>query len=45
MRRAAAVLAGAVLMFDVAVAVLWRRWCRAQGYAEQAAELELRSWP
>lgn len=38
-------LAALVALFDLAVALAWRQWCREQGYAEQAAELELGAWP
>jgi hypothetical protein len=44
-RHIAFALASLVALFDLAVALVWRQWCREHGYAEQAAELELRTWP
>lgn len=39
MRRTLAFVAGLALAADVVLAVLWRKWCRDQGYAEQSATL------
>lgn len=44
-RHIACVLAALVALFDLAVAIIWQQWCREHGYAEQVAEIELRSWP
>lgn len=44
-RRVVCAVAALVALVDLAVALLWRQWCQGQGYAEQAAELELRTWP
>jgi hypothetical protein len=44
-RRVLCAVAALVALFDLAVAIVWRQWCREHGYAEAATELELRTWP
>jgi hypothetical protein len=44
-RRVVYAVAALAALLDVVVAIVWRQWCRQHGYADQAAELELRTWP